>query len=368
MGFRQGAVENMVSPSPTFWAGKRVLVTGHTGFKGAWLGLWLNQLGARVCGVALQPDTEPNLFSLLDLEEAIEHAIADVRDADAVHRILDRTRPDIVMHLAAQALVRRSYTQPIATFATNIMGTANVLEAVRQSPSVKAVVIVTTDKCYENRETEAPYRESDALGGRDPYSGSKACAEIVTAAYRDSFLASRGVAVGSVRAGNVIGGGDWAEDRLLPDCIRAFQDGRKVAIRNPHAVRPWQHVLDPLAGYLLLAEHLHDADLKCASAFNFGPDRDDARPVSWLVAESARLWGEGAAWEADLREQPHEAQLLTLNAYKARELLDWRPRLRLTQGLAWTVEWYRAVAHGAAAREETVSQIERYSSLRAVSQ
>ena len=351
-----------MNPSPAFWAGKRVLVTGHTGFKGAWLALWLRQLGARVSGFALEPDTRPNLFALAGLTETLEHAIGDLRDPDAVDKAVGQARPDIIFHLAAQALVRRSYAQPIATFATNVMGTAHLLEASRKSATVKAIVVVTSDKCYENRELARPFVEGDPLGGHDPYSGSKACAEIVTAAYRDSFLAERRLAVASARAGNVIGGGDWADDRLLPDCIRAFELGRKALIRNPRAVRPWQHVLEPLAGYLLLAEHLHRGDARCASAFNFGPPEEDARPVSWLAGESARLWGDGATWAVDDRSHPHEAQMLSLDASKARKLLAWRPRLTLEEGLAWTVSWYRAVARGAMARQETLEQISRYAS------
>lgn len=350
-------------PSPAFWSGKRVFLTGHTGFKGAWLSLWLQQLGAQVYGFALEPETEPNLFSLASLGRTLVHTVSDLRDVAAVRAAMSKAQPDIVLHLAAQALVRRSYDQPIETFASNVMGTAHVLDAIRDIASVKAAVVITTDKCYENREWVWPYRENDPLGGHDPYSSSKACAEIVTSAYRNSFLSRQGVALATARAGNVIGGGDWAEDRLLPDCIRSFQRKEKVVIRNPVAVRPWQHVLEPLAGYLVLAEKLYCGDPACAEAFNFGPTPDDVRPVSWVVSEAARLWGKDAAWELDRSAQPHEAQLLALDASKARSVLSWRPRLTLSDCLEWTVDWYRTVAGGKDARVATMEQIERYRSL-----
>lgn len=368
MGQRHGAVENLVSPSRAFWNGRRVFLTGHTGFKGAWLSLWLRQLGADVRGYSLPPDTDPSLFTLLSLAGSITSTHGDVRDAASVRAAMAAAQPEVVFHLAAQALVRRAYAEPVDTYATNVMGTVSVLDAVRDTPSVKAVVVVTTDKCYENREWAWPYRENDRLGGRDPYSSSKACAEIITAAYRDSFLAERNVAVATARAGNVIGGGDWAADRLIPDCVRAFRQGAKVIIRNPAAVRPWQHVLEPLAGYLLLAEGLHGTQEHFASAFNFGPAADDVRPVSWLVAESVRLWGPGAAWEIDGTGQPHEAQLLALEAVKAKRILGWRPRLTLPQALAWTIDWYRKREEGNAVLPMTLGQIETYMALREAEQ
>jgi CDP-glucose 4,6-dehydratase len=356
-------VEGVVTPSPSFWAGKRVLLTGHTGFKGAWLALWLDRLGAKVCGYALAPPTEPNLFSIAGIEGILDHVIGDVRDRDAVRRVVKQAQPEIVLHLAAQALVRKSYADPLDTLSTNIMGSAELLDALRDMPSIKSIVVVTTDKCYENREWLWPYRENDPLGGRDPYSGSKACAEIVTALYRDSFFAARHVAVASARAGNVIGGGDWAEDRLIPDILRAFSQNEILQIRNPLAVRPWQHVLEPLAGYLLLAEKSYDGDARYASAFNFGPAADDIRPVAWLVEEMTRLWGKGARWQQDRSAQPHEAQMLALDASKARGMLGWRPRLNLAQSLDWTVEWHRAIANGKSAHDISIEQIERYISL-----
>jgi CDP-glucose 4,6-dehydratase len=356
----------MVNPSPDFWRGKRVLLTGHTGFKGAWLAIWLARMGAEVHGFARAPDTEPNLFHLAGLGSRIHHGEGDLRDAAAVCAAVRSSRPQVVLHLAAQALVRRSYAEPLETLAANVMGTANLLQALRDAEEVRAVVVVTTDKCYENREWVWPYRECDPLGGRDPYSASKACAEIVTAAFRDSYLAASNVAVASARAGNVVGGGDWAPDRLVPDCVRAFSAGTGVMLRNPAAVRPWQHVLEPLGGYLLLAERLFrqgPADRDAATAFNFGPLADDVRPVGWVVGEVARLWGPPASWEFDAGAHPHEAQMLALDAARARGTLGWRPRLSLAQCLDWTVHWYRAVAGGESALACTEFQIDCYLSL-----
>ena len=354
-----------MKPDVDFWRGKRVFLTGHTGFKGAWLAIWLRRMGAEVHGFALAPLAGPNLFAQAGLADLPGHTIGDIRNPAALRAAIVAARPDIVLHLAAQALVRRSYAQPVETLATNVMGTAHLLDAMRDVDGVKAVVVVTTDKCYENREWVWPYRETDPLGGRDPYSASKAAAELITSMYRDSFLAARGVAVASARAGNVIGGGDWAEDRLLPDCVRAFGLGEPVVVRNPAAVRPWQHVLEPLAGYLLLAERLcgESAADGYADAFNFGPAADDARPVGWLVAEMARLWGGDAAWRVDAGEHPHEARLLALDASRARTMLGWRPRLALPQALGWSVDWYRAVSAGRPALDITCEQIDRYLSL-----
>ena len=359
-------MESMVNPSPQFWRGKRVLLTGHTGFKGAWLSVWLTRMGAKVHGFALAPETEPSLFRLTGLAGMLDHAEGDVRDVAAIRSAVEAARPQVVLHLAAQSLVRRSYAEPLETLASNVMGTANLLQALRAAADLKAVVVVTTDKCYENREWEWSYRENDPLGGRDPYSASKACAEIVTAAFRDSYLGAKGVAVGTARAGNVVGGGDWANDRLLPDCVRAFSRGAKLRVRYPAAVRPWQHVLEPLAGYLLLAERLYNAspvDAGQATAFNFGPSVDDVRTVGWVVAETARLWGPAAGWEIDDGANPKEAQMLALDAARARAMLGWRPRLTLGQCLEWTVHWYRVTAAGEPALAVTESQIDRYLAL-----
>ncbi len=354
----------MINPNPKFWQDKRVLVTGHTGFKGAWLSMWLHRLGARPAGFALAPDTEPNLAELCGLEQKLPCVRGDIRDQIAVRDAMTEFAPDVVFHLAAQSLVRTSYQQPVPTFETNVLGTIHVMEAARQTPSVRTLVVVTSDKCYENREWVWPYREDEALGGYDPYSASKACAEIAVAAWRRSFLngsnAERPFAMASARAGNVIGGGDWAPDRLVPDCIRAFSTGTPVRIRNTQATRPWQHVLEPLSGYLLLAERLWQDGAMVAEAWNFGPSLDDVRPVSWVVDQAVALWGDGAEWMAAGGRHPHEAGLLAVDATKARTRLGWRPRLPLGQALAWTVEWYKRQRKGEAASALVDEQIERY--------
>jgi CDP-glucose 4,6-dehydratase len=342
------------------WAGRRVLVTGHTGFKGAWLALWLESRGARVTGLALDPDTSPALFDVLGLGTRIEDHRADVRDALAVARVFDACRPEVVFHLAAQALVRESYREPSGTFATNVMGTVNLLEAVRRCETVRATVVATSDKCYENDETGRAFREGDPLGGHDPYSASKAAAELVTSAWRASFPETRCAAVATVRAGNVIGGGDWSRDRIVPDLVRGFSVGQPVRIRNPGAVRPWQHVLEPLAGYLRVAEALLDGQADCATAWNFGPDSADARPVSELVALAAARWGTGASWELDAALQPHEARLLQLDSARARARLGWRPRWSTAQAIEATIDWYRAQQRGADMRAYSLAQINRY--------
>ncbi|MDF1522545.1 MAG: CDP-glucose 4,6-dehydratase [Trueperaceae bacterium] len=337
-----------------FWSGRRVFVTGHTGFKGSWLASWLLELGADVHGYALRPPTEPNLHDALGLGGAFEAAIADVRDAERLRSELARARPEVVLHLAAQPLVRRSYADPLETFGSNVMGTANLLDAVRSVPDVRAVVVVTSDKVYENREWPWPYRESDALGGHDPYSSSKAATELVAASFRRSYfppaeLARHGVAVATARAGNVIGGGDWASDRLVPDLVRGFARGEPVVIRNPAAVRPWQHVLEPLAGYLVLAQRLYAGDAAACDGWNFGPREDDARPVGWLADRLAERWGPGASWVLDAGAHPHEAHLLRLDWSKARTQLGWRPRWDLATTLDRTAAWYRGYADDPAA-------------------
>ncbi|MCJ2081436.1 CDP-glucose 4,6-dehydratase [Methylobacterium sp. J-090] len=352
------------NPDPAFWAGRPVLVTGHTGFKGAWLSLWLERLGARMSGLALPPETTPNLFDLTGFSGRMESHLGDIRSADTVRDALSATRPEIVIHMAAQALVRPSYRDPLATYATNVMGTAHVLEAVRATPSVRAVVVVTSDKAYANREWPYGYRETEALGGHDPYSSSKACAELVTSAYRASFLAERDCRVATARAGNVIGGGDWSEDRLIPDIVQAFLSGRSVEIRAPHATRPWQHVLEPLSGYLRLAEALcGECGAGVAEAWNFGPADEDCRPVSTIVETLAREWGEGAAWHLSEKTHPHEATFLKVDASKARAYLGWDRRLRLDTALAWTTAWHRAHAQGASALDLTLAQIGAYETL-----
>ena len=348
----------------SFWRGKRVLVTGHTGFKGAWLGTWLERLGAEVFGLSLPPEGARSLCGLIGLEERIAFRHADIRDAEKLRVAVTGFAPEIVLHLAAQSLVRRSYKDPSGTFATNVMGTVNLLEAVRATPSVRAVLIVTSDKCYENREWLWPYREADPLGGADPYSASKAGTELAAQAWRQSFFgADQPVAVATARAGNVIGGGDWAEDRLIPDCIAALAAGRAIEIRNPKATRPWQHVLDPLAGYLNLAERLHEAGQAFARAWNFGPSTDDIRPVSAVADAVVARWGAGARWIATGGQGPHEAGLLAVDASLARARLGWAPRLPLDAALDWTVDWYRREAAGASAAALVAGQIAAYEAL-----
>jgi CDP-glucose 4,6-dehydratase len=345
-----------------FWRGKRVFLTGHTGFKGAWLSLWLSDLGADVTGYSLPPPTDPSLFDIARVRDVVRHIEGDVRDGAALTRALSDASPEIVIHMAAQTIVRVSYSEPVATFATNVMGTVNVLEAVRQVGGVRAVVCVTSDKCYENRGTGVPCREDDAMGGHDPYSSSKGCSELVVSSYRHSFfpvdeIATHGVAVGSVRAGNVIGGGDWAKDRLVPDLMRAFSTGARPLIRFPNAVRPWQHVLEPLSGYMRLARRLWEGDAVAAGGWNFGPEETDARSVGWIADRASALWGDGAGWDCTGDPQPHEDKLLRLDCSKARERLGWRPTWGLDEGLARTVEWYGAALKGSRMDDVTREQI-----------
>jgi CDP-glucose 4,6-dehydratase len=347
-----------------FWKGRRVLVTGHTGFKGAWLSEWLLLLGARVHGYALAPPTTPALFDQLGLAQRLEHEIGDVRDLEGLRACVARAQPEVLFHLAAQSLVRRSYVEPLETYAVNVMGTANVLEACREETQLRAIVVVTTDKCYENQEWHWGYRETEALGGHDPYSSSKACAEIVTAAYRRSFFnGARRVPLASARAGNVIGGGDWAEDRLIPDVLRAHQAGRAVEIRHPEAIRPWQHVLEPLRGYLTLAERLAGDDgARFAEPWNFGPDTADEKPVRWVLDRLRTEWPQLRAWEVARGEHPHEATYLKLDCAKARARLGWQPAINLTAALKLTIDWYRQV-QTTDARDLTRLQLQNYMAL-----
>jgi CDP-glucose 4,6-dehydratase len=346
---------------------KRVFVTGHTGFKGGWLCLWLYSLGAKVTGYALEPPTEPSLFRLCRIDELAASVTGDVRDPMPLQRALREASPEIVIHMAAQAIVRDSYRDPVETYAVNVMGTVNLLEAVRHQPGVKAVVVVTTDKCYENREWVRGYRENEPLGGHDPYSSSKACAELVTTAYRRSFFDAPPQAsespifppVATARAGNVIGGGDWAKDRLIPDCIRALVAGEKLLIRHPTAVRPWQHVLESLAGYLMLAERLLTNGGAFAEAWNFGPSEGDARPVGWIVERFAKTIP-GFAWEKEDAIQPYEANVLRLDSGKSRARLGWRPRWPLETALDNTVAWYEAWRRGEEMRGVSLRQIADY--------
>jgi CDP-glucose 4,6-dehydratase len=346
-------------PDAGFWRGKRVLLTGHTGFKGAWLALWLQRLGAQVTGLALAPATEPSLFALAGVAQALDHHVVDIRDAAAVARVVQAARPEIVLHLAAQALVRESYREPVATWASNVMGTVHVLDALRQHPGARVAVCVTTDKVYRNREWHHPYRESDELGGHDPYSASKAACELAIASYRDAFLSEQGLALASARAGNVIGGGDWAADRLLPDAVRAWQRGDTLQIRRPGATRPWQHVIEPLAGYLCLAQALWQ-DATQAGAWNFGPQAHERATVRQVVELARGVWGGGAVDYAQDMQGPHEAGSLALDTSKAQAQLALQPRWDLEQSVLRTLRWYRAQHEGAQARELCLRDLEAW--------
>jgi CDP-glucose 4,6-dehydratase len=355
-------VEGVVAPVPSaaFWQGRRVFVTGHTGFKGSWLSLWLRAMGADVHGYALAPPTEPSVFAIARVSEAVASStIADIRDYEALHAALGRARPEVIFHLAAQPIVRDSYARPVETYAVNVMGVVHLLEAVRQIGGVRTLVNVTTDKCYENREAPEPYREQEPMGGHDPYSSSKGCSELVTAAYRRSFLAEAGVAVATARAGNVIGGGDWAKDRLVPDVLRALDAGTTLLVRSPEAIRPWQHVLEPLSGYLALAERLHAEGRSFAEAWNFGPAEDDVRTVGWVVEHLASRHS-GISWTHDASPRPHETGCLTIDSGKARARLRWRPRWGLSDALDRTLEWHVEWRVGRDMRDVTLGQIEQY--------
>ena len=349
---------------PSFYFGRKVFVTGHTGFEGSWLCLWLHRLGANVTGYALPPPTEPSLFELCGIELLVHSVVADVRDGNSLKERMAEAEPEIVIHMAAQPLVRDSYEMPVDTYAVNVMGTVNVLEAVRSCASVKAVVVVTTDKCYEERNPASGFKESDPLGGADPYSSSKACSEIVTAAYRRSFFgaekfAKHPAAIASARAGNVIGGGDWSRDRLVPDFLRALDRGEMLRIRSPKAIRPWQHVLEPLSGYLKLAECLYTKGGAYSEGWNFGPADEDARTVSWVV-ERLVAASPGATWECDPGPQPHEAHYLKLDSGKAHARLGWKPRWRLETALEKTLEWRTAWRQGKEMASVSRAQIAEY--------
>lgn len=352
-------MESLVSPTAAFWRGKRVLLSGHTGFKGGWLALWLHRLGAQVTGVSLPPATTPSLFEAARVRQAVAHHEADIRDAAALRARVRDARPQIVLHLAAQALVRPSYAEPVDTFATNVMGTAHLLDALRSAPDARVAVMVTTDKVYRNNEWPYPYREHDTLGGHDPYSASKAASELVIASYRDAFLKQQGLAVASARAGNVIGGGDWSVDRLLPDAVRAWRDGGELHVRRPQSVRPWQHVLEPLAGYLTLAETLW-RDPALADAYNFGPDAAEAAPVRTVIDLAQAAYGRGRTVYAEHPQGPHEAGLLTLDTSKARAVLGVAPRWPLATAVARSMDWYRRFDAGEDALALCHADIDRY--------
>lgn len=345
-----------------FWKGRRVFLTGHTGFKGSWLSLWLQSMDAKLYGLALMPPTNPALFDEVSAGVGMTSIIGDIRDYSSVLSAIDACKPDIIIHLAAQPLVRYSYQAPIETYSTNVMGTVHVLEAARQVGSAKAIVNVTTDKCYENKEWIWGYREDEPMGGYDPYSNSKGCSELVTSAYRRSFFQQSGIALASARAGNVIGGGDWATDRLLPDILRAFEKDQPVVIRNMYATRPWQHVLEPLSGYLLLAERLFNEGQAFAEGWNFGPHEEDIHAVQWIVDRMVEAWGNGVSYRLDCSKNPHEANYLKLDITKSRTKLNWQPRWSLMTALGKIIDWHRSWLNKADMREKCLQQIAEYQS------
>ena len=365
MAIRQSTLEDLEMNS-NFWHGKSVLMTGHTGFKGSWLSLWLQSMGAQVTGYALAPPTNPSLFEVAQVQNGMNSIIGDIRDLDKLRKAFSDHKPEIVIHMAAQPLVRYSYIEPVETYSTNVMGTVSLLEAVRSTPGVKAVVNVTSDKCYENREWIWSYRENEAMGGYDPYSSSKGCAELVASAYRSSYFHpdkyhQHGVAIASARAGNVIGGGDWAGDRLIPDILRAIIQNEPVNIRSPHAIRPWQHVLEPLSGYLQLAQKLYEEGAAYAEGWNFGPNDEDAKSVQWIVENLTESWGKGASWKLDDAEHPHEAHYLKLDCSKAKSRLDWHPRWHLADTLTAITDWHRAHMNAQDMHTFSLNQIKQYS-------
>jgi CDP-glucose 4,6-dehydratase len=354
---------------PAFWVGRKVFLTGHTGFKGGWLSLWLASMGAKVTGYALAPNTMPSFFNITDIQRDMEAShLSDIRNFGELQKIMMQSKPEIVIHMAAQPLVRYSYANPIETYATNVMGTVNVLEAIRSIDSVSAAVVVTTDKCYENSGRILGYSENEPMGGYDPYSSSKGCAELVTSAYRQSYFSpekfdKHGVAIATARAGNVIGGGDWSEDRLIPDAIKAFEVKKTLLIRNPLAVRPWQHVLEPLSGYLVLAQALHNNGPQFDGAWNFGPSDEDTTVVRDVIELLVAKWGPDASWTQDSAEQPHEAHTLRLNCQKARESLGWIPRWNIEKAIQNTADWYRIYFKNENMKLLSLQQINQYQSL-----
>ena len=347
--------------NPLFWKGKRVFLTGHTGFKGSWLSLWLQSMGATVKGYSLAPQTNPNLFDIASVAQNMESQFGDIRELNELTASMQTFEPEILIHMAAQPLVRLSYKDPVDTYTTNVIGTVNVLEAARKCVHLKAIVSVTTDKCYENREWEWGYRENEPMGGHDPYSSSKGCAELVTAAYRASFFNTpNSAALASARAGNVIGGGDWAEDRLIPDILKAFEQKEPVVVRNPLSTRPWQHVLEPLSGYLVLAQHLYNDGAAFAQAWNFGPRDEDCKPVSWILDKMVNKWGDGASWKLDQNNNPHEAGFLKLDCSKAALKLNWSPKWNLEHTLDTIINWQQNWISGVNVKQQCLQEIANY--------
>ena len=342
-----------------FWQNKRVFLTGHTGFKGSWLSLWLHSLGATVKGYALEPPTSPSLFNEANIGNLIESEIGDIRDLSKLQKSMIDFKPDILIHMAAQPLVRYSYDAPIETYEVNVIGTVKVLQAARSCANLQAIVNITTDKCYENDGRTQGYKEDDPMGGYDPYSSSKGCAELVTSAYRRSFLQKQGTALASVRAGNVIGGGDWADDRLIPDILKSFAKGEPVIIRNPKATRPWQHVLEPLSGYLILAQKLYNNGEQYAQSWNFGPNEDDVKPVEWILDKMIQKW-QTSSWQLDKNPQPHEANFLKLDISKAKQQLNWQPKWTLEQSLDKIIIWHQAWLNKANMQEICLQEIQQY--------
>ena len=356
MEIRKGIVNS------TFWNSKKVFLTGHTGFKGSWMSLWLQSMGAIVKGYSLEPNTTPNLYTVASVGTDMDSEIGDIRDLNQITKSISDFNPDILFHMAAQPLVRLSYQKPVETYTTNVIGTVNVLEAARECKSLKAIISVTTDKCYENKEWDWGYRESEPMGGYDPYSSSKGCAELVTSAYRRSFFSSEGTAsLASARAGNVIGGGDWAKDRLIPDILRAFEKSEPVVIRNPLSTRPWQHVLEPLSGYLVLAQELFLNGDNFAEGWNFGPKDEDCKPVSWILDKMVTYWGNNASWSLDKNNNPHEAGFLKLDCSKASNRLKWNPKWNLQLTLKSIVDWHQLYTNGGDIKKQCLKEINTYS-------
>jgi CDP-glucose 4,6-dehydratase len=347
--------------SSEFWENKKVFITGHTGFKGSWMSLWLQSMGAKVKGYSLEPNTNPNLFTQANVGANMHSEIGDIRDLNQISKSMLDFNPDLLIHMAAQPLVRLSYQEPVNTYTTNVIGTVNVLESARNCKNLKAIVSVTTDKCYENREWDWGYRENEPMGGHDPYSSSKGCAELVTSAYRRSFFSTKETAsLASARAGNVIGGGDWSDDRLIPDILRAFEKSEAVIIRNPLSTRPWQHVLEPLSGYLLLAQELYVNGDEFAEGWNFGPKEEGCKPVDWILDKMVKHWGDGASWELDKNNNPHEAGFLKLDCSKAVNRLKWQPKWQLQETLELIIDWHQNYLDGKELKEECLKEIKKY--------